>query len=75
MCGVMFEMPHNSNVYVGFESISNAHDSPEISTLVGKINEAGFSVVIECMDGIKRYSLTESQTREQMHDNLNQAIK
>jgi len=74
-CHVMFELPYMCSVYIGYETKVDAHKEPNVLAMIQKINEAGHSVVIKCVDGNKIFSLTAGQTKEEMHNDINNSIR
>jgi len=73
-CGILFELPYMCSTYIGYTNSDN-WDTDEIRTLIGKINLSGHSVVVKDKSGNKTFSLTEGQTREQMHDDINNSVR
>lgn len=71
---VMFELPFNCNTYIGYTNVTD-WDTPEVRVLISKINQAGNAVVIKDKDNNKIYSLAPGQTREDMHNDINNAIR
>lgn len=76
ICHVMFEVPCGCNVIVGYvdSDFPNAHEELDLRILITRINEAGYSIVLVIGDK-KLFSLTEGQTREEMHEQLNRAVR
>lgn len=77
-CGVMFELPSQSSVYVGHVDPDNPEvwNSPELSIFIKKINESGHSVVICTSNKSKTfYSLSKGDTIDNVKKELLRSIK
>jgi hypothetical protein len=72
-CGVMFELPSFSRVYIGHVDPSrpDVWKSPQVQVFIQKIKQAGHSVVICTSDKSKTfYSLSEGDTIENVKADL-----
>jgi hypothetical protein len=69
----MFETPFQCNVWIGYVDPErpDAWGSSEVQEMIGKINQAGHSVVILLANGINVFSLAEGQSKDEMHEQVN----